>query len=101
MGQFAYLGKDDFGARLQLLLPFQDDQTSLRARLLEIFAGRTLSFDELCDEAYPDPRFYVYVESDFRGALLGLISRGEMIKHSVTTRTIRGLRGRDRLQFPH
>jgi len=97
--QFAYLGRDDFGTKSQLPL-FDDDQSRLRASLLEVFDGRNVCFDDLCDEAYPDRRFFRYVEPDFRQALLALIAEGKVTKHSVTTKTAQGLSGKDRIEFP-
>src|SRR5262249_17825720 len=97
--EFAFLGKDDFSARTQLPL-FQRDDAVLETSLLEAFRGRNRTFDEVCDEAYPDPRFRPFVESDFHKALLALVRRGAVTKEAVTTKTERGLRGKDRIHFP-
>lgn len=98
-GQFAYLGRDDFGAKSQLPL-FEHDPAALQTGLLEVFAGRTISFDELCDAAYPNPRLFRYVESDFRRALHTLVAEAKITKIAVTTKTPRGLAGKDELKFP-
>lgn len=97
-GGSAFLGKDDFGARAQLELFGEDAE--VREGLLEVFASRTITFDELCDEAYPDPRFPRAVEADFRKALNALATEGRIRKTPVTSSTTRGLRGADLLQFP-
>lgn len=104
----AFLGADDFAVTGQLALPdFATDRATLKQQILNVFAGRELAYDppsgssepNFLNEAYPDPRFHMWVEKDFHAALIELIQEGKARKTPVDTKAARGLRGRDRIQF--
>lgn len=105
----AFLGADDFAVTGQLELPdFATDRATLKQQVLNAFAGRDLPYDPpsgssesgFLNEAYPDPRFHMWVEKDFHAGLVELISEGKIRKTPVDTKGGRGLRGKDRIQFP-
>lgn len=104
----AFLGADDFAVTGQLALPdFATDRATLKQQILNVFAGREFAYDppsgssepNFLNEAYPDPRFHMWVEKDFHAALIELIQEGKARKTPVDTKAARGLRGRDRIQF--
>jgi hypothetical protein len=90
---------DDFTTKAQLPL-FDDSQDVLKVRLGQIFAGRDTQYEDLLNEAYPDPRFHMYIEKHFHPALQDMAKEAKVTKIPVTSKTTRGLRGRDRLLFP-
>jgi len=97
-GIFEYLGPDDDVMKYQTRF----DVFDLEKYLLNHFKGRHLSFDDLCNELYPitEPPISNYVESDFRNALKRLEHNGRIRVKRVSSKTNRGLRGRDLLYFP-
>jgi hypothetical protein len=108
----AFLGADDVAVTGQRELPLMDevnaDLTTLKRRLLDVFAGEEVAYDppfssherSLLNEACPDPRFFKWVDGHFHQALEELISEGVVTKLPMDTKGKRGLRGRDRLRFP-
>jgi hypothetical protein len=105
----SFLGKDDFVESGQAELPFfETDLTSLKQQLISVFAGRELPYDPsgtsaeagLLNEAYPDPRFHMWIERHFHRALVELIRDLTVRKTPVSTSGRRGLQGGDRLHFP-
>jgi three-Cys-motif partner protein len=100
-GAFAFLGKDDFATTGQLRLPvFDADVPGLKARLGQVFAGKIMAYEDLLNEAYPDPRFHMFVERHFRSALNEMAKDGAVTKIPITSKTQRGLSGGDQLRFP-
>ena len=68
--------------------------------MVEKFAGQEITFSDLCDNLYPDPACYYFVEPDFRTAGKELRSEDRIKIVPVTSKTERGLTGKDRLVFP-
>jgi len=99
--RFAFLGRGDFSHTGQLELPEfgPDDTEKLKALLLTTFAGRDVEYVQLLNEAVPDRRFYWWVDSDFRSALSALADERRIEKIPVTSKTLKGLQGFDRLRF--
>ena len=100
-GAFAFLGKSDFATTGQLQLPvFDADIPGLKVRLGQAFGGRTIGYEDLLNQAYPDPSFHMFVELHFRTALNEMAAEGMVTKIPVTSKTHRGLAGNDQLRFP-
>ena len=68
--------------------------------MLEKFIGKEIAFSDLCDNLYPDPICYYFIERDFRQAGKELRSEGRIRVVPVTSKTERGLNDRDLLIFP-
>ncbi len=98
-GEFTFYGKDDFARHAQLPL-FGPDTGELKHHMLERFAGQEITFSNLCDALYPDPACYYFTESDFRQACKELRRKGRVRIVPVTSKTERGLTGKDRLVLP-
>lgn len=95
-GLFAYLGPADSRTRAQLRL-LAEDIPALKNLLLKEFAGRTISYDKVQEESCMDTNL---VDKDYREALKGLRNDGHIQVKPVTSKTERGLRGRDLVTFP-
>jgi three-Cys-motif partner protein len=99
--RYAFLGREDYEIRSQLELPlFETGQAALKRVLAQVFAGRELSYQQLTDEAYPDPRFRMFIDRHFREALVGMIAEGGVRKQAVSTKRPLAVSGDDRLIFP-
>ena len=95
-GEFAWLGpKESFYRRQQKL--FDDTIPSLKKYLLNRFKGETKTFDEILEETYADTRF---VEPQYRQALKELEKEKKIKVERVTSKTSRGLGGKDKIIFP-
>jgi len=95
-GEFVWLGPKESLYRHQQKL-FDDTIPALKKYLLEIFQGETKTFDEILEETYQDTRF---VEKQYRQALKELEKEKKIKVERVSSRTIRGLGGKDRIIFP-
>jgi len=95
-GEFAWLGPKESLYRHQQKL-FDDDTPSLKKYLLRRFEGEIKSFDEILEETYQDTRF---VESQYRQALKELEKERKINVERVTSKTTRGLGGKDKISFP-
>ena len=95
-GVFAYLGPADKSARAQLPL-LADDIPELKEFLLEKFARRTISYDNIQEESCMDTDL---IDRDYRQALQELRSDGQINVKPVTSKTDRGLSKRDLITFP-
>jgi three-Cys-motif partner protein len=96
-GIFAYLGPEDDILRKQQRFNF----FNLGDFLLASFKGRSVTFDDLCDELYPITRHKVseYIDKDFRSALKDLEKNGQVqITRVHSKRT--GLNKTDIIHFP-
>lgn len=94
-GEFAWLGPKESQYRYQQKL-FDEDIPSLKKYLLERFAGDTKTFEEILEETYQDTRF---VESQYRQALKELEMERKIKVERVTSKTLRGLGGKDKIIF--
>jgi spore photoproduct lyase len=95
-GEFAWLGpKESFYRHQQKL--FDDDIPSLKKYFLRRFEGKTKTFEEILKETYEDTRF---VEKQYRKTLRDMEKEGKIKVERVTSKTLRGLRGCDRIVFP-
>ena len=98
-GEFTFYGKNDFARQAQLPL-FGPNTSELKQHMLEKFAGQEITFNDLCDHLYPDPACYFFTEPDFRQAGKELRKEGHIRVVPVTSKTKRGLNGKDLLIFP-
>lgn len=94
-GMFAYLGPQDRAIRYQQRL-FDDDIPSLKNFLLDRFAGRMLTYDEVLEDSYMDTPF---IDKHYREALKAIEGDGKSWVERVTSKTDRGLSGLDRITF--
>ena len=97
MESLPYLGPEDKVARMQGTLLPADDIPNLKKQLLTKLKGRTLSYDILLEECCDDNELR---EPDYRRALKELRDKNEIQAKPVTSKTNRGLRGKDRITFP-
>jgi len=95
-GNFAWLGPKESLYRHQQKL-FDDTISSLKEYLLKIFKGKSKTFDEILEETYQDTRF---VEKEYRQALKELEKEGRVNIIRVTSKTTKGLSGKDKIIFP-
>jgi len=95
-GDFAWLGPKESSYRYQQKL-FDDTIPSLKEYLLKKFEGESKTFDEILEETYQDTRF---VEKEYRQALKELEKKGRASIIRVTSKTTRGLSGKDKIIFP-
>lgn len=93
---FAYLGPDDFAAQHQVPLFDPDSIPDLKTHLLSRFAGRSLTYEEVEEESYMETP---HIDKHYRRALKELEREGKVKVTRVTSRTVRGLRGQDRISF--
>ena len=98
-GEFTFYGRDDFARHAQLPL-FGPDTGRLKQHMLERFIGQEITFNDLCDDLYPDPACYYFTEPDFRQAGKALYGKDRIRVVPVTSKTERGLAGEDLLVFP-
>jgi len=97
-GIFRYLGPEDDILKRQQRFDFFD----FERYLLDYFQGRVVTFDDICDELYPVSRHQIskYIDTDYRKALKILRKDGKIRVDSVTSKTPRGLQGKDLVYFP-
>jgi len=95
-GEFAWLGPKESLYRHQQKL-FDDTIPSLKKYLLRRFEGKTKTFDEILEETYQDTRF---VEKQYRQVLKDLEKEEKIKVERVTSKTTRGLAGKDKIIFP-
>jgi len=95
-GEFAWLGPRESLYRHQQKL-FDDTIPSLKKYLLKRFEGKTKTFDEILEETYQDTRF---VEKQYRQALKDLEKEEKIKVERVTSKTTRGLAGKDKIILP-
>ena len=95
-GDFAWLGPKESSYRYQQKL-FDDTIPSLKEYLLKKFEGETKTFDEILEETYQDTRF---VEKEYRQALKELEKERRVSVTRVTSKTTKGLSGKDKIIFP-
>jgi len=93
---FAYLGLDERPGQLRLFSVDEENVRALQKELPNRFAGRTLSFDQILEESWDLP----YLEKHYRAALKELRSQGIITVTPVTSKTSRGLQGKDHVCFP-
>jgi three-Cys-motif partner protein len=94
---FAYLGPGE-QPKGQLSL-FNTDQENINALievLPRVFAGRTLTYDQVREETWE----YPYLDTHYRAALKQLEKDGRVAVTRVTSKTKRGLSCNDRISFP-
>jgi three-Cys-motif partner protein len=96
-GTFAYLGPQDQQRQLQGTLMPVDTIADLKEQLLVKFAGRTLTFDSLTDDCCDDNDLLI---PDYRKALQALRADERIRTVPVTSKTDRGLGGKDQIIFP-
>ncbi|GAG02739.1 unnamed protein product, partial [marine sediment metagenome] len=100
-GDFAYLGPEDITARSQMKLFDIHDIEELKKYLLEKFKAETLTYDDvqekICHPWYSEPP---YIDKHFRQALKELENAHRVKIHRVTSKTERGLSGKDKVIFP-
>jgi hypothetical protein len=92
---FAYLGPDERPGQLRLFSADGENVRALQKELPDRFAGRTLSFDQILEESWDLP----YLEKHYRAALKELRSQGIITVTPVTSKTSRGLQGKDHACF--
>ncbi len=100
-GDFAYLGPEDIATRSQMRLFDIHDIEELKKYLLEKFKAETLTYDDvqekICHPWYSEPP---YIDKHFRQALKELENAHRVKIHRVTSKTERGLSGKDKVIFP-
>ncbi|MGQ9848231.1 MAG: three-Cys-motif partner protein TcmP, partial [Bacteroidales bacterium] len=101
LGKFAYLGPKDIAERRQTRLFDIHNVEDLKKILLERFEGETLTYDEIqekiCFPWYSEPP---YIDKHYREALKGLEKENIISIERITSRTSKGLGGKDRIVFP-
>jgi len=100
-GSFAYLGPKDAAERCQTRLFDINDIGGLKRILLDRFAGETLIYDEIqekiCFPWYDEPP---YIDKHHRQALKELEKEQKIKVERITSKTARGLSGKDKITFP-
>jgi spore photoproduct lyase len=100
-GDFAYLGPQDITARAQMKLFDINSVEELKKHLLERFEGKTITYigikEEICVPWYSEPP---YIDKHYNQALKELEKEDKITVDRVTSKTLRGLGGDDRISFP-
>lgn len=100
-GSFAYLGPKDLAERRQTRLFDIHDIGQLKKLLLERFKEETISYDEIqekiCSPWYSEPP---YIDKHYREALKELEKESKIRVKRVTSKTSKGLSGKDKITFP-
>jgi hypothetical protein len=91
------LGYDGMG-RHRLTPLFDIDAVHLPAKLLQWFAGQTLTFDDVVARHFDETG--TCLEKDYRACLKGLEQAGSITVQRVSPRGPKGLGGKDRISFP-
>lgn len=101
LGSFAYLGPKDISERSQMRLFDIHDIAELKRILLGRFADETLTYDEvqekICFPWYDEPP---YIDKHYRQGLKELEKEEKIRVERFTSRTSRGLSGKDKITFP-
>jgi len=101
LGSFAYLGPKDISERSQIRLFDVHDIGELKKYLLERFKDETLTYDKVqekvCHPWYSEPP---YIDKHFRQALKELEKERKVKINRITSKTAKGLSGKDRILFP-
>jgi spore photoproduct lyase len=100
-GSFAYLGPKDKSEKSQLRLFDIHDIHELEQYLMKRFKGKTISYDkiqeEVCEPWYQEPP---YIDKHYRDALKELEKESRIRVKRVTSKTQKGLSGKDIITFP-
>ena len=96
---FSFLGPDDYDTRKQELLFPTTEISELGDYLLQGFAGRTISFDDLLEESMPEEG-NPFIDQDYRDILKELRKSGAITVKPVSSKTERGLDKNDVITFP-
>lgn len=101
LGSFAYLGLRDISERSQVKLFNIHDIEQLKQFILEIFKGKSITYDDIqeriCTPWYLEPP---YIDKHYRKALKELEKDNKISVKRVTSKTPRGLSGKDIITFP-
>lgn len=95
-GTFAFLGPRDAPLRNQAML-FDDDIGSLKAFLLKTFHNQRITYEEIKQQSYLNTRL---IDKHYREALKGLEKEDVIAIERVSSKTLRGLKGHDIVEFP-
>ncbi len=100
-GCFAYLGPKDVSERYQAKLFDIHNIEILKKLLLERFKGQNLAYEQIeermCIPWYTEPP---YIDKHYRQALKELEKERRIYVERVTSKTTRGLSGKDKVTFP-
>lgn len=100
-GDFAYLGPEDITAKFQMKLFDINSIEELQKHLVSRFVGKTLSYEKIQEEiCIPWNSEPPYVDTHYNKALKSLEADNIISVQRVTSRTLRGLRGEDKITFP-
>lgn len=99
-GNFAYLGPQDITVRTQTRLFDINSIQDLKQYLLDRFKGKSVSYEDIqvqvCTPWYTEPP---YIDKHYREVLKELEKEGKIKIDRITSRTQRGLSGRDVITF--
>ena len=76
-GDHTFHGRHDAARQAQSQL-IGHDMEPLKQHMLERFIGQEITFNDLCDDLYPDPACYYFTEPDFRKAVAELRDEGKV-----------------------
>jgi len=100
-GSFAYLGPEDMIAKHQTKLFDINSIDQLRRFLLKKFAGESLTYEDIQEKAcfpwYSEPP---HIDRHYRETLKKLEEEGKIAVERNTSKTPRGLGGKDSIEFP-
>ena len=99
-GNFAYLGPEDIATRTQMRLFDIHSIQDLKKYLMERFEGKSLEYEEIqeqvCTPWYTEPP---YIDKHYRKALKELEKEKKIKVTRISSRTKRGLGGKDKIIF--
>jgi len=99
-GNFAYLGPQDITARTQMRLFDIHSIQDLKKYLMERFKGKSLEYEEIqeqvCTPWYTEPP---YIDKHYRKALKELGKEKKIKADRISSKTKRGLGGKDKITF--
>lgn len=99
-GNFAYLGPQDITARTQMRLFDIHSIQDLKKYLMERFKGKSLEYKEIqervCTPWYTEPP---YIDKHYRKALKELEKEKKIKVNRISSKTKRGLGGKDKITF--
>ncbi|MBI2305080.1 MAG: three-Cys-motif partner protein TcmP [Chloroflexi bacterium] len=93
-GDFSYLGPEDGARRIQPSF-FDDDVQPLKDLLLARFKGRTLTYNQIEEETWEEH----FVDKHYRAVLKELENDEKVCIKHVSSKTTRGLSGKDQISF--
>ena len=100
-GNFAYLGPQEITARTQIRLFNIDSTQDLKEYLVHRFKGEGMNFEEIqervCTPWYEEPP---YASKHYKEALKELERERKIKVNRITSKTERGLSGKDMITFP-